>query len=54
VTISCPDCGHGTAVACAGIGVVVQESYPDAPPVEDTGWLVDRRRAVMGVSRRPR
>jgi hypothetical protein len=54
VRFRCPVCSHTNVVATAhGIGTRIEEEPSPDMPVERDSWKLQRRRAVMGVSRRP-
>jgi hypothetical protein len=51
VQFRCPACGYVNVTTCAqGIGTRIEEPEPDMP-VERDSWRLERRRAVMGVTR---
>jgi hypothetical protein len=53
VELTCGSCGRPIVVALAGIGPLADIQEPDAPPVEsEPEWRNERRRAVLGTSRR--
>jgi hypothetical protein len=49
VEVTCPECGHTTVVACAGLGPIWTDPGEPDMPVEEETWL-HRRRRMIGVA----